>query len=371
MVSAEPAVLMQRLARLAARSPALVERLSTGSVDAIRADLDRHGELLEACQDYLAKFGDRTVNELKLESVSLHDDPLPLFRAIGALGRQIAAAPADRETPSSSSGDRLRGEARARVTKALAGHPVRRLLFTWVLGHARRRVRDRENLRLERTRLFARVRQIFLELGRRLRACDLLDDARDVLYLEVDEVLAFVDGRSTCTNLRAVAALRRREFRGYENGTVPEGRFETRGPLYQGHDYRRARPAAVRTGNERHGLGCSPGVVRGPVRIVMDPRTADLSGRPILVAEHTDPGWVMAFPSARGVIVRARQPALARRHRRARAGHSGGRLATGRHGMAPRRRLGRDGRGNGCCPARRQSRRSATGASVGKAVAHA
>jgi pyruvate,water dikinase len=39
------------------------------------------------------------------------------------------------------------------------------------------------------------------------------------------------------------------------------------------------------------------------VRIVTDPRTADLSGRPILVAEHTDPGWVMAFPSALGVIV--------------------------------------------------------------------
>jgi pyruvate,water dikinase len=36
---------------------------------------------------------------------------------------------------------------------------------------------------------------------------------------------------------------------------------------------------------------------------VTDPRTADLSGRTILVAEHTDPGWVMAFPSALGVIV--------------------------------------------------------------------
>jgi pyruvate,water dikinase len=177
------------------------------------------------------------------------------------------------------------------------------MVFAWVLGQARRRVRDRENLRLERTRLFARVRQIFLELGRRFHAMDVLDDPRDVLYLEVDDVLAFVDGRSTCTNLRALAALRRREFREYEDGTVPGNRFETRGPVYQGHAYRRAMSADVRAGDERHGLGCSPGVVRGPVRIVTDPRTADLSGRPILVAEHTDPGWVMAFPSARGVIV--------------------------------------------------------------------
>ncbi len=303
MVSAEPALLMQRLARLAARSPALVECLNTGSVEAIRADLEDHQEMLEVSRNYLEKFGDRTVNELKLESVSLHDDPLPLFRAIGALGRQIAAAPAGLQAGASSSGGTLRREARARVAKALAGHPVRRMVFAWVLGQARRRVRDRENLRLERTRLFARVRQIFLELGRRFHAMDVLDDARDVLYLEVDEVLAFVDGRSTCTNLRALAALRRREFREYGDGTVPANRFETRGPIYQGHAYRRAISPDVRAGDERHGLGCSPGIVRGPVRIVTDPRTADLSGRPILVAEHTDPGWVMVFPSARGVIV--------------------------------------------------------------------
>ena len=101
-----------------------------------------------------------------------------------------------------------------------------------MLKHARRRVRDRENLRLERTRLFARVRQIFLELGRRLHARGVLDAPRDVLYLEVDEVLAFVDGRSTCTDLRSLAALRRREFRGYEEGPVLPNRFETRGSPY-------------------------------------------------------------------------------------------------------------------------------------------
>ena len=101
-----------------------------------------------------------------------------------------------------------------------------------MLKHARRRVRDRENLRLERTRLFARVRQIFLELGRRLHARGVLDAPRDVLYLEVDEVLAFVDGRSTCTDLRSLAALRRREFRAYEEGPALPNRFETRGSPY-------------------------------------------------------------------------------------------------------------------------------------------
>jgi pyruvate,water dikinase len=39
------------------------------------------------------------------------------------------------------------------------------------------------------------------------------------------------------------------------------------------------------------------------VQIVTDPRTANLRSRTVLVAEHTDPGWIMVFPSALAVIV--------------------------------------------------------------------
>jgi pyruvate,water dikinase len=44
-------------------------------------------------------------------------------------------------------------------------------------------------------------------------------------------------------------------------------------------------------------------VVRGSVRVVRDPRNAQLPAGSILVADHTDPGWIMLFPSARGLLV--------------------------------------------------------------------
>ena len=172
-----------------------------------------------------------------------------------------------------------------------------------MLGQAKRRVRDRENLRLERTRLFGRVRRIFLEIGRRLNELDLLDEARDVFYLEVDEVLAFADGRATTTDLRALASLRKREFHAFADGPAPDDRFETRGPVYHGHDFRRSHPRVAEAGDERKGLGCSPGIVRGPVRVVNDPTKVDPQHGAILVAAHTDPGWIMVFPSALGVLV--------------------------------------------------------------------
>jgi pyruvate,water dikinase len=39
------------------------------------------------------------------------------------------------------------------------------------------------------------------------------------------------------------------------------------------------------------------------VRIVRDPRRAELDGTWILVAERTDPGWITVFPAASGLIV--------------------------------------------------------------------
>src|SRR5262249_4286363 len=121
------------------------------------------------------------------------------------------------------------GGAEQRVRDALAGHPLRRLIFHWILRNARQKVRDRENLRFERTRLFGRARRIFVELGRRLYALNLLDTPQDIFYLEAEEVLGFVEGTATCADLRGLAAVRRAEFARYREMPPPPDRFETHG----------------------------------------------------------------------------------------------------------------------------------------------
>ena len=296
LVSAEPAVRMQRLAGLAREEPSFAVLLVNASVWQVEAAIDQRPAFAAEYRAYLDKFGERSVNELKLETSTLHDDPMPLLRAIGRLALQ-------RATDTGVSGDSLRKAAYRRVDTALAGHPLRKLLFNWVLRHARARVRDRENLRLERTRLFGRVRRTFLEIGRRLSAVNLLAIPRDIFYLEIDEVLAFVDGRSTSTSLRDLVAIRRREFDEYDRLPPPADRFATHGMVYHGHSFQDDSPAAMPEGDERRGIGCCPGVVRGQVRVVSDPRDIDLGRRAVLVAEHTDPGWIMIFPSAMGVLV--------------------------------------------------------------------
>jgi pyruvate,water dikinase len=43
--------------------------------------------------------------------------------------------------------------------------------------------------------------------------------------------------------------------------------------------------------------------VRGRIQVVRDPRNAHLERGDILVAERTDPGWVLLFPLAAGLLV--------------------------------------------------------------------
>lgn len=296
MVSAEPAQRIRAMAALAAPHPQVVQALSKGSLNAVRRAMAEVPELQRAFEEYLDRFGDRCLEELKLESTTLHDDPLPLLRAVGAVAERVKSAGGQ------SSELNLREQAEARIARRLQRHVFRRIIFGWVLRHTRARVRDRENLRFERTRLFGRVRRIFLELGRRLHALDRLEEARDVFYLTLEELLGFIEGTACTTDLKSLVRLRKAEFDGYRTEAPPADRLQAPDIIYLDHALTRQESEAA-AGDALKGTGCCPGIVRGRVRVVTDPRGARLEQGEILVAARTDPGWIMLFPAAAGLLV--------------------------------------------------------------------
>jgi rifampicin phosphotransferase len=302
IVSLEPATRMQEMARVAATHPELAEALREAPLTYALRAVRQQSDFAALFDAYLAKFGDRCMEELKLESETLHDNPLVLLRNVGELARAASLA---RVRPVVANDTRTSAQAEQTMRAALSGSPVRRMFLFWTMRQARKRVRNRENLRFERTRLFGTVRRIFLEIGRRLQSIGQLDDARDVFYLELGEILAFNDGTATTTAFRPLVAARKQEFSEYKNSPAPPDRFQTRGSPYHAQTYRSTKPIEPLGGNaeERRGLGCCPGVVRGIVRVVRDPKSALLTAGCILVADHTDPGWIMLFPSASGLLV--------------------------------------------------------------------
>ncbi|HMA81521.1 MAG TPA: PEP-utilizing enzyme, partial [Candidatus Binatia bacterium] len=83
----------------------------------------------------------------------------------------------------------------------------------------------------------------------------------------------------------------------------PPDRFETRGVAYVGNACQLEAAYVPPAGESLRGIGCCAGVVRGPVRIIRDLRDASVASGEIIVAQRTDPGWVMIFPSAAGLLV--------------------------------------------------------------------
>ena len=306
MVSTEPARRIVAIARAVDEAPAVRAEIEARDDRALLEALgwpDGAPEspalapLREAIDDYLADYGDRCMNELKLESPTLNDDPTFVL----AMVRNYLDRPDVTPEGMTSKERAVRERAEAVVSDKLPAW--QRPHFDWVLGRARRHIRDRENMRLVRTRVFGLVRRMFRALGDHMARRGVLDDAADVFYLTTDELFGWVEGTSPTSDVRAVAALRRAEHVRFAAEPAPADRFETFGPVAWGNPYRPRHAAAPPEGDVLTGLGCAPGVVRGIARVIHAP-TDDLRlNGEILVAERTDPGWVPLYPSVSGILV--------------------------------------------------------------------
>ncbi|WP_299965459.1 PEP/pyruvate-binding domain-containing protein [uncultured Roseobacter sp.] len=277
IVSAEPARRIARMGRIVAEHSIAPDRIET------------HPALWDELAAYLAKFGDRCTEELKLESIPLTEDPSQLVSAIAASATRPPAAHATGQEPD--------------WTTIFRGKPIRARVAKGIVTWTKARVRDRENLRFERTRLFGRARQVFLAMGREFAARDLIDQPRDVFYLTVAEVMGAIEGFGLSPDLRGLIALRQAEDAASSRREDPPERIEVRGPAILPAAISHAPPAQSETGDTRTATGCSAGLVTAKARVIRDPRTESLAPGEILVARHTDPGWIAVFSNASAIVV--------------------------------------------------------------------
>lgn len=285
IISARPAQLIRAMGGAARADAALLAALDAQDRSAVEASII--GPLVAG---YIAEFGDRCTEELKLESVTLDEDPAPLLAAIAAAARSRHAAPTER------------GDPWARLDGALKGKPVKRIVARWLVRWAKDRVRDRENLRYERTRIFGRARRVLLAMGGQFHAMGLLGAPRDVFLLTLPEVLGSIEGFGVTADLAGLAEVRRREMERAAALPDPPERIIVEGPACAAATL--AAPAEA-AGDERArtGTGASAGTVTAVARVIADPRGQSIAAGEILVARHTDPGWIALFASAGAIVV--------------------------------------------------------------------
>lgn len=299
--SVEPLRSLKALARLVRTEPLYAEELARGDDRATWDRIQREeafAPLRDALEGHRQAFGDRGFEDLKLEAPTFREDPA---RLIGLIRR---CGPLDPAGPRGESEGRPRREAEAAVRSRLPWI-LTRVAFGLVLGRARLAIRQRENMRLARTRLHGIVRRLFRRLSGLLVHDGLLDAADDVFYLSIEELFDTVEGASITRDLKALVGIRKAEYAAF-GAREQAGRLETIGipsrtPF--------PRPSAMGDGaRSLRGTGCSSGRVEGRALVVTDPERARGRHDQILVARSTDPGWVFLMAASAGLVVERGSP---------------------------------------------------------------
>eukprot|EP00118_Oscarella_pearsei_P005272 m.24046 g.24046 ORF g.24046 m.24046 type:complete len:980 (+) comp28565_c0_seq3:186-3125(+) len=264
-------------------------------------------EVATKIKKFLVLYGFRCVDEMKLESNTLLDDPsfiLDTLCGYVRTGSYSIVAMEKREME-------IKKKAEEFVSATLPFH--KRILFNWVLSHARRAVKHRENLRFARTKLWGILRSLFRAIGENLKKLGLIDDRQDVFYLTIEELFAFADGRSVTNNLRGLTSVRKEEIEGYKKALPPPERFMTRGAagcymhfpaILEDLDLLKELEAQASSDpNVLFGTACCPGVIHGKVRVAKTIEEARGMNGEILVTARTDPGWVPLYPICSGLLI--------------------------------------------------------------------
>ena len=306
--STEPTRLLMRLALRIRQRPEWRELFS--SCDhlelARRVPVDpAYKEIADEIEVYLKRYGFRCIDELKLESPSLRETPEFVYQM---LQNYLLVDESMLDTEAMTERElKIRRQAEAQVQTALQARSltwIRKQVFMYVLRAARKGVRNRENMRFARTRIYGVLRELIQTMGRNLVAAGKLNVMEDVFYLTIDEVWDFVKGTAVTTDLQGLVDVRRHEFDTYRQDDVPpaDDHFDTYGMVYVGNSFKSLSTTNDATGDLK-GIGCCPGEVTAPIRIVQSPRDDLQLNGCILVAGRTDPGWVPLYPAVSGILI--------------------------------------------------------------------
>lgn len=243
---------------------------------------------------YIKKYGVRCINEMKLESTPIKDDPLFCIATIQNYLRNGIPETKEQQLREKQ----IRQKAEELLQKKLKG--FRRFFYKWILKNARRAIKNRENQRFARTQAYSLVRTLIQNIGSQWQDKGIIQQKKDIFYLEMEEIWSYIEGTSTCVNLKDLIDIRKKEFKAYEFQN-PDDHIETEGEVYFGNAFTKE----VVDSNHKviKGLGCCSGIVENTVQVVLSPDKNLKLNQEIMVAKQTDPGWGILFPSISGLIV--------------------------------------------------------------------
>lgn len=235
-------------------------------------------------EEFIHKYGDRTVGELKLETQTMRVRPLIFYKYL----RNFLMNEEIKEPKLESVSNKAKQELENHLWKKnfLFQKKLKNQLYKLKIG-----IRYREIMRLERTRLFGMYRSLYRSFGSFLAENDYLQNPEDVFYLSEDEFFQFQK-----LDLKNIIVERKKEFNEFEETEVPSRVVIPSPPIPSESD-------TNEDPNLLKGQTCYPGRVTGEVVVIKNPSDdLNVNGK-IVCALRTDPGWAALFPTCKAVLI--------------------------------------------------------------------
>ena len=221
-------------------------------------------DYINAFNKYIEVYGDRCLSELKLETKTYRTNPELLEEYLK---------------------DRQKVEI---YDKKIECKTKKKFVEKAKLG-----IYNREVSRMNRSRLFGLVRDIFLKIGDILVEQNKLLDKSDVFYLFFDEL------KNTNLNYIELVEKRKVQYKEFENIPAYSRLVFSEKVVDKNTNITNV---SVVSDKVLQGVGTSQGVVEGEVLIIENPDLdIDTTGK-IIVTKMTDPGWVFLIRNSIGII---------------------------------------------------------------------
>jgi pyruvate,water dikinase len=247
-------------------------------------------------KEFLDRYGMRGPGEIDLGQPRWWEDPTAVMEALQSYVRIPPEAAPDRlfqanAATAEAAIERMAGEIRKR-----RGGWIKEKVFRAAARRVRLLLGTRESPKFYAIKTMDIIRRRLLEVGEEFAVAGTINQKQDLFFLHVNELeaLARQEGRDWkgLIDQRRQTCERESRRRQVPRLLVSDGRA-----FYEGVG------ARTDTGEAITGSPVSPGQVEGLVRVVRNPRQANLQPGEIMVCPGTDPAWTPLFMVASGLIM--------------------------------------------------------------------
>ena len=230
--------------------------------------------------NYIFKYGDRNLEELKLESETFRTNHKLLDKKISEYRK-----------------DKNKLETIYRDLNEKKEITIKEDFITrFIAKRAMNGIKNREISRLNRSRIYGMVRSMFLGISKNLVKEKRLRKKEDIFYLTIEEVFNYKK-----YNLKKIVSTRKKDYRMYQ--ALPSySRL-----IFTNKEFDKIHKKINKIAKEvekdiLEGIPTSNGRVTGEALVIEDiNKIYDVKDK-ILITKMTDPGWVFLLISAKGVI---------------------------------------------------------------------